>query len=149
MGRGEPTTGLEPCGRLLPQVLAQEPYRSGTRWCWMVDHGSSPRGETAKPQRHPVDAHLIRVHTPVHASGLKPVAISWALMQRKVLTPHDLAHVEAMQLRLAWDEAWSTHRPTPLPWKCACTALVTRLAKIKAPQNLLSKAQSVCTEEAA
>jgi uncharacterized damage-inducible protein DinB len=47
MGRCEPSTGLEPCGRLVTQVMAQEPYRSADRVFWVVDHGSSHRGQTA------------------------------------------------------------------------------------------------------
>src|SRR5712671_5179764 len=36
----------------------------------------------------------IVVHTPVHASWRNHVDISWAIIPRKVLTPHDFARVE-------------------------------------------------------
>jgi hypothetical protein len=70
MGRCDPTTGIEPFGRLVNQVLAEEPYRSAERLFWIVDNGSSPRGETAKRRLHQVDSRIILVHTPVHASWL-------------------------------------------------------------------------------
>jgi hypothetical protein len=56
MGRCEPTTGIEPFGRLIHQVLAEEPYRSGERLFWIVDNGSSHRGEAAKKRLRQVDS---------------------------------------------------------------------------------------------
>ena len=87
------------------QVLAQEPYRSGKRLFWIVDNGSSPRGETAQQRLPQVDSRLILVHTPVHASWLNQIEISFSLIQRKVLTPNDFADLEALRLRLALYEA--------------------------------------------
>jgi len=42
----------------------------------------------------------IVVHTPVHASWRNHVDISWAIIPRKVLTPHDFARVEDVEPRL-------------------------------------------------
>jgi DDE superfamily endonuclease len=91
MGRCEPTTGIEPFGRLVDQVLAQEPYHAAERLFWIVDNGSSPRGDTAKHRWHQVDARIEVVQTPVHASGLNQVEIYCSIIQRKVLTPNDLS----------------------------------------------------------
>jgi DDE superfamily endonuclease len=149
MGRCEPTTGIEPFGRLVHQVLAQEPYRSGTRLFWIVENGSSHRGDTAKQRLHQVDSRIILVHTPVHASWLNQVESYCSIMQRKVLTPNDFANLEAIRLRLALYEDLSDQGPTPFQWKFDRTDLVTLLAKIEAHQKLLSDAQSDCTEQAA
>jgi homeodomain-containing protein len=43
-GRCEPTTGIEPFGRLVEQVMASEPYASARQVFWVVDNGSSHRG---------------------------------------------------------------------------------------------------------
>ena len=43
-GRCEPTTGIEPFGRLVEQVMTTEPYASARRVFWIVDNGSSHRG---------------------------------------------------------------------------------------------------------
>lgn len=52
MGCCEPQTGIQPFTRLVRQVLAQEPYRSAKRLFWVVDNGSSHRGErSAKRMR--------------------------------------------------------------------------------------------------
>lgn len=42
--RVEPTTGIEPFGRLVEQVMSAEPYRSARTVFWIVDNGSSHRG---------------------------------------------------------------------------------------------------------
>jgi hypothetical protein len=40
-GRCETTTGIQPFGRLVAQVMTVEPYASATRVFWIVDNGSS------------------------------------------------------------------------------------------------------------
>jgi hypothetical protein len=149
MGRGAPTTGIEPFGRLGPQVLAQEPYRSADRLFWIVDNGLSPRGDTAKHRLHQADSRLQVVHTPVHARWLNQVEIYFSIIQRKVLTPNDFANLEAVQLRLALYEDLSNQCPTPFQWKFDHIQLTTLLAKIAAHQQLLAVAQLHRSEEAA
>jgi hypothetical protein len=99
MGRCALTTGIDPFGRVVKQVLAEEPYRSGARLLWIVDHGSSHRGDASKKRLSQVDSRLMLVHTPVHASWLNHVEIYFSIIQRKVLTPNDFADLEALRLR--------------------------------------------------
>ena len=149
MGRCEPTTGIAPFGRLVDQVLAEEPYRSGERLFWIVDNGSSHRGAAAKQRLSQVDSRIILVHTPVHASWLNQVEIYFSIIQRKVLTPNDFADLEAIRLRLAFYEELSNQSPTPFQWKFDRTKLATLLAKIEARRMALADAQYTCLEEAA
>jgi DDE superfamily endonuclease len=149
MGRCEPTTGIEPFGQLVAQVLSREPYRSAARLFWIVDNGSSHRGETAKQRLHQVDSRIILLHTPVHASWLNQVEIYFSIVQRKVLTPNDFADLEAIRLRLAFYEDLSNQSPTPFRWRFDRTKLMTLLAKIQAHQQRLSVAQDSCSAEAA
>lgn len=149
MGRCEPTTGIEPFGRLVKQVLAEEPYRSGTRLFWIVDNGSSHRGAAAIQRLHQVDSRIILVHTPVHASWLNQIEIDFSIIQRKVLTPNDCADLEALRLRLAFYEELSNQSPKPFQWKFDRTKLTTLLAKIEARQMALADAHLPCLEEAA
>src|SRR5215217_9018051 len=44
-GRCEPKNGIEPFGRLVGKVMKEEPYASAERVFWIVDNGSSHRGE--------------------------------------------------------------------------------------------------------
>lgn len=149
MGRCEPKTGIAPFGRLVKQVLAEAPYRSGERLFWMVDNGSSHRGEAAKKRRRQVDSRLILIHTPVHASGLNQVEIYVSIIQRKVLTPNDFVDLKAIRLRLALYEELSNQNPTPFQWKFDRTKLTALLAKIEARQMALADAQLSWLEEAA
>ena len=149
MGRCEPKTGIVPFGRLVKQVLAEEPYRSGERLFWIVDNGSSHRGEAAKKRLRQVDSRLILVHTPVHASWLNQVEIYFSIIQRKVLTPNDFADLKAIRLRLALYEELSNQSPTPFQWKFDHTKLTALLAKIEARQMALADAQLSWLEEAA
>jgi hypothetical protein len=149
IGRCEPTTGIEPFGRLVTQVLSEEPYRSAERLFWIVDNGSSHRGATAKTRLRQVDARIILLHTPVHASWLNQVEIYFSIVQRKVLTPNDFADLEAIRLRLALYEEVYNQSPTPLQWKFDGTKLMTLLASIEAHRQQLPVAQCNCSEEAA
>lgn len=67
-GRCDDTTGITPFGKLVDHVMQQEPYRSATRVFWIVDNGSSQRGQAACGRVRNRWPNLILVHTPVHAS---------------------------------------------------------------------------------
>ena len=149
MGRCEQTTGIEPFGRLVKQVLAEEPYRSGERLFWIVDNGSSHRGDASKQRLRQVDSRIILVHTPVHASWLNQVEIYFSIIQRKVLTPNDFADLEAVRLRLALYEELSNQHPTPFQWKFDRAKLTALLAKIEARQRALTETRFTCSKEAA
>jgi len=75
MGRCDATTGIDPFGRLVKQVMEQEPYRSAVRVFWVVDDGSSHRGEASIARSASSYPTGILVRTPVHASWLNPVAV--------------------------------------------------------------------------
>jgi hypothetical protein len=140
---------MAPFGRLVNQGLAEEPYRSGERLCWIVDNGSSHRGAASTQRLHHVDARIMVVQTPVHASWLNQVEISFSIIQRKVLPPNDFADLEALRLRLAVSEELSHQHPTPFQWKFDRTKLTALFAKIEARQRALADAQLHCLKEAA
>lgn len=136
-GRCEATTGIEPFGRLVAQVLAQEPYRSAKRLFWIVDNGSSHRGEAARDRLKKVDSRIILVHTPIHASWLNQVEIYFSIIQRKVLAPNDFPDLDAVRMRLALYEDLSNRHPKPFAWKFNRDQLVDLLARIAAREKLL------------
>jgi hypothetical protein len=69
-GRCEDTTGIEPFDRLVEQVMTTEPYASARRVFWVVDNGSSHRGQAAVDRVRQAwpNAHLVQL--PIHASWL-------------------------------------------------------------------------------
>ncbi len=137
MGRCEATTGIEPFGRLVDQVIAQEPYRSAKRLFWIVDNGSSHRGEAACNRLRKVDPRIILIHTPVHASWLNQVEIYFSIIQRKVLTPNDFPNLDAVRVRLALYETLSNQHPKPFAWKFTRDRLADLLVRIAAHERLI------------
>ncbi len=80
--------------------MSQQPYRSARRVFWIVDNGSSHRGQrcvTRMVKRWPT---ITVVHTPVHASWLNQVEIYFSIVQRKALTPNDFHSLAELEDRL-------------------------------------------------
>jgi hypothetical protein len=117
LGRCEPKTGIEPFGRLVDQILEQEPYGNSERLFCVVDNGSSHRGKASVARMRERDCRIILVHTPIHASWLNQVEVYFSIIQRKVLTPNDFASLDAIRLRLALYEELSNKTPKPFKWK--------------------------------
>ena len=87
-------------GRLVEQVMKTEPDRSANRVFWVVDNGSSHRGQAAMSRLRKAYRKAVLVHTPVHASWLNQVEIYFSIIQRKVPTPNDFASLEEVEMRL-------------------------------------------------
>jgi transposase len=117
MGRCEKKTGIKPFGLLVDQVLAQATYKDATRLFFIVDNGSSHRGQAAVERMRRCDRRIVLVHTPIHASWLNQVEIYFSIIQRKVLTPNDFATLEAVRMRLRLYEELSNRKPRPFAWK--------------------------------
>lgn len=107
--------------------MAQEPYRSARRVFWIVDNGSSHRGERAADElreRHP---RVVIVHTPVHASWLNQIEIYFSIIQRKVLTPNDYATLDELAARIhAFAQRYSALNK-PFAWRFTRQDLERRL----------------------
>jgi hypothetical protein len=99
-GRCEPRSGIAPFDRLVADVMTREPYASASRVFWVVDNGSSHRGEKAVRRLASRWPNLILVHLPIHASWLNQVEIYFSILQRKVLTPNDFDSLFALEDRI-------------------------------------------------
>ncbi len=116
-GRCESTTGIDPFGRLVQQVMEQEPYRSAQRVFWIVDNGSSHRGAAAVKRLQGAYSNVILVHLPVHASWLNQVEIYFSIIQRKVLTPNDFASLQEVSQRLLAFQGLYEQTAKPFEWE--------------------------------
>ena len=126
IGRMEPTTGIEPFGRLVAQVMTTEPYASADRVFWVVDNGSSHRGRASVTRLSKAWPTARLVHLPVHASWLNQAEIFFSILQRKVLTPNDLTDLDALAARiLAFQDRYNA-TATPFNW-CFTRADLDRL----------------------
>ena len=135
MGLCEPKTGIEPFGRLVRQVMEQPVYGSADRVFWVVDNGSSHRGESSVKRMSQAYPNAILVHLPVHASWLNQVEVYFSLLQRKVLTPNDSIDLQELELRIRLYEELTNKQPKPFAWrftKCDLFDLLQRLAKREA-----------------
>jgi hypothetical protein len=129
LGRCEAQTGIQPFGRLVEQILEQEPYCHAERLFLVVDNGSSHRGQSSVQRMKTLDRRITLLHTPVHASWLNQVEIYFSIIQRKVLTPNDFANLEAVRTRLALYEALSNQKPKPYKWKFTRQDLINWLQR--------------------
>ena len=129
-GRCETTTGIQPFDRLVQQVMEQEPYRKARRVFWIVDNGSSHRGEAARRRLQHVYANLILVHLPVHASWLNQVEIYFSVIQRKVLTPNDFSSLAEVADRLLAFQTYYEQIAKPFEWKYTRADLSELMQKI-------------------
>jgi hypothetical protein len=129
-GRCEPTTGIEPFRRLVHQVMSTEPYASARRVFWVVDNGSSHRGQAAARRLTADWPNAILVPLPVHASCLNQVEIYFSVIQRKVLTPNDFADLAEVEQRLLDFERRYETAAQPFEWKFTRSHLAKLMERI-------------------
>ena len=130
-GRCEETTGIVPFNRLVEHVMAQEPYRSAPRVFWIMDNGSSHRGERSDERIQDRWRNIVPVHTPVHASWLNQVEVYFSVVQRKVLTPNDFDSLAAVEDRLLRFQEYYAKAARPFQWKFTRRDLIQLLARIE------------------
>jgi transposase-like protein len=99
-GRCEQTTGIDPFDRLVDQVMTTEPYATARRVFWVVDNGSSHRGQASIDRLQHRWPKLRLIHLPVHASWLNQVEIYFSVVQRKVVSPNDFHTLDEVEARL-------------------------------------------------
>jgi len=129
-GRCEQTTGIEPFRRLVQQVMTAEPYASADRVFWIVDNGSSHRGQAAIDRLAKQYPNAIMVHTPVHASWLNQIEIYFSIVQRKVVSPNDFTDLDTVIGRLSAFEARYNQTAQPFKWKFTTTDLANLLDRL-------------------
>ncbi len=116
-GRCEQKTGIEPFGRLVEQVMTTEPYASARHVFWVVDNGSSHRGQRSVDRLQGEYKNLVLIHLPKHASWLNQVEIYFSVVQRKVLTPNDFATLDEVAERLLTFQERYEELAEPFEWK--------------------------------
>ncbi len=142
-GRCEPKGGIAPFDRLVAQVMGEEPYASARRVFWIVDNGSSHRGQRSVQRlraKWPRSPELILVHLPIHASWLNQLEIYFSIVQRKVLTPNDFAELAAVEQRLLAFERHYEQIARPFEWTFTRSDLDRLLKRLDERKPTLSLA---------
>jgi transposase len=124
-------TGIVPFMTLVEQVMTQEPYASAKRVFWVVDNGSSHRGQAAIDRLAKRFPNAVMVHTPVHASWLNQIEIFFSIVQRKVVTPNDFTSLDQVEDRLTAFERRYNATALPFRWKFTPADLEDLLARIE------------------
>lgn len=116
-GRCEAKTGIKPFDLLVEDVMSQEPYCSANRVFWIVDNGSSHRGQSSIDRIETKWPNAILVHLPVHASWLNQIEIYFSIVQRKVLTPNYFSSIEQLKEAIMSFQYRYEKIAKPFEWK--------------------------------
>ncbi|MGH9104578.1 MAG: IS630 family transposase [Acidimicrobiales bacterium] len=139
-GHCEPKTGIAPFGRLVDQVMTSEPYASARRVFWVVDNGSSHRGQVACDRLTARWHNATLVQVPIHASWLNQVEVYFSVIQRKVLTPNDFSSLDEIAARLAAFERRYELSAKPFEWKFTRNDLALLMKKLADKPDYLAAA---------
>ena len=134
-GRCEATSGIAPFDRLVDQAMEQEPYRSARRVFWIMDNGSSHRGQRSVERLQNRYPNIRVIHGPVHASWLNQVEIYFSIIQRKVLTPNDFNSLEMLAERLHRFERHYEVLAKPFEWKFTRDDLNKLVQRLEIPSQ--------------
>jgi hypothetical protein len=116
-GRCEAKTGIQPFDLLVKDVMSQEPYCSARRVFWIVDNGSSHRGQSSIDRIETKWPNVLLVHLPIHASWLNQIEIYFSIVQRKVLTPNDFSSAEELEEAIINFQDQYEKIAKPFEWK--------------------------------
>ncbi len=139
-GRCEPTTGIAPFDALVRQVMTSEPYASARRVFWVVDNGSSHRGQRSIERLAQAWPTVRLVHLPLHASWLNQIEIYFSIVGRKVLTPNDFASLDEVAERLLAFQRRYEEIATPFEWKFTRDDLARLMRRLSATEAHLTHA---------
>ena len=138
--RCEERTGIEPFGRLVEQVMGQEPYASARTVFWIVDNGSAHAGKASIERLEGRWPNLRLIHIPIHASWLNQIELYFSIVQRKALTPNDFGSLAELDRRLLdFGRHWRAVAE-PFEWSFKRQDLERVLAKIAAHEPQLARA---------
>lgn len=137
-GRCEAKSGIEAFDRLVGDVMTQEPYASAKRVFWIVDNGSSHRGQTSFNRIQSKWPKAVLVHLPVHASWLNQIEIYFSILQRKVLTPNDFSSVNHLAITLIEFQKRYEQTTKPFEWKFTKKDLSEMISKLSYEFSILS-----------
>ena len=97
---------------------------------WIVDNGSSHRGQASIRRLQSRWPNLILVHTPIHASWVNQIEIYFSIVQRKVLTPNDFDSLATVARRLNEFEHLYNQIAEPFGWKFTREKLAELLERL-------------------
>jgi DDE superfamily endonuclease len=107
------------------------PYSEARTVFWIMDNGSSHRGQACVERLTQAHPRVVPVHGPVHASWLNQIEIYFSIVQRKALTPNDFSCLEAVAERLSNFERYYESIAQPFEWKLTRADLNALMARMR------------------
>jgi transposase len=129
------STGIKPFMALVIQVMTCQPYASAKRVFWIVDNGSSHRGQAAIDRLAKRFPNAVMIHTPTHASWVNQAEIYFSVVQRKVVAPNDFTRLDQVRQRLADFQQRYNATARPFQWKFTPADLDDLLTRIDRHQQ--------------
>jgi len=130
-GRIAPNTCIATFNQLLDLVMTQEPYQNSGRTFWIVDGGCAHHPNTFPARLQAMYPNAIAVPLPTHSSWLNQIEIVFSIVQRKVLTPMDVADQETLSKRILDFQDYYQETAKPFSWKFTAADLQKRLDALK------------------
>jgi hypothetical protein len=130
-GRVAPNTCIATFNLLVDWVMTQEPYQRSARTFWIVDGGCAHHPNTFPARLQGMYPNAVAVPLPTHSSWLNQIEIYFSIVQRKVLTPMDVANAEILTERLLGFQDYYQERAKPFSWKFTAADLKERLDALK------------------
>jgi hypothetical protein len=126
-GRVAPNTCIATFNQLIDLVMTQPPYQRSARSFWIVDGGSAHHPSTFPARLQDLYPNAVAVSLPTHASWLNQIEIYFSIVQRKVLTPMDVANADTLTSRLLDFQNYYEETARPFSWKFTTADLKKRL----------------------
>jgi hypothetical protein len=130
-GRVAPNTCIATFNQLLDLLMTQEPYQSSARTFWTVDGGCAHHPNTFPARLKCMYPNAVAVSLPTHSSWLNQIEIYFSIVQRKVLTPMDVANEAALTQRLLDFQDYYQETAKPFSWNFTAADLKKRLDALK------------------
>ena len=120
--------------------MTKEPYASAERVFWVVDNGSSHRGQKAVERLQGPWPTLRLVQLPIHASWLNQIEIVFSIIQRKLLQPNQFDSTARLARALNEFEHYYNEIAEPFDWTFTSSDLADLLARIATHEPALALA---------
>lgn len=117
--------------------MRKEPYASARRVFWILDNGSSHRGQRSIDPLQGRWKNLTLVHLPTHASWLNQVEICFSILQRKVLKPNHFDEIALLARNLNEFERHWREVAEPFEWNFTRADLAELMERLSAREPQL------------
>ena len=111
--------------------MTQEPYHSATRTFWIVDGGCAHHPNAFPARLRSMYPNAVAVALPTHSSWLNQIEIVFSIIQRKVLTPMDVADEATLAQRILDFQDYYQETAKPFKWKFTAADLRERLDALR------------------